>query len=167
MTGDETEIREMLALELYIVSQAKVLARREAEKTLAAVKKGKRLDALFPDDVIHTEPFSPLDTTASRLTMTPELADAIFRLKKPGPLGSVLSEGERLVVATVETRQVLREAVCRSKAETWRRELRDEKDTAARSAFIKALREKAVITIDESEVAQLTDETLDSLSIAQ
>lgn len=165
MTGDETEIREMLALELYVVSQARLLARREAEKTLASVKKGKRLDALFPDDVIHTQPFSPLDATAGHLTMTPELADAVFRLKKPGPLSSVFSERGREVVATVETRQVLREAVCRSKAETWRRELRDEKDAAARNAFIKALREKAVITTDESEVAQLTDETLHSLGV--
>jgi SurA N-terminal domain len=147
--GDEQQLRIEMATALYREAQAPALARRDAERALAALKKGKTLDAQFPGSVSHSMPFSALDTAGSMLSLAPPVIDEIFARQTPGPLSSVVTDGEGERVIAVVKREPLNERTCARGAASWRAELLAEKQEKARAAFLAELRAKATITIDE------------------
>ncbi len=162
-----------IAAQLLQKEGAKLKARAEAEKALAAVKAGKTLAELYPaaaepadDEKMRFEtetkpesqstgPFSSASGVFPKLGPAPELFTSVFAANGPQLLDRVYPAGEGFVVAQVTGRKQASENEYTTASEKLRDEARQAKRIELRQSFVNALRKGGQVTLNE---AALTSE---------
>ncbi len=152
------EVAGEIATTLYKRDQAKVLARAEAEKALAAVKGGQTLQKLFPlgadgpalqrfeteskPEAVETGSVSAgSDSVHPNLGPTPEIITATFAAQGPQVLEQVFPVGEGFLVAQVTERQKPSPEDFTQKRDELREQARRAKQIELEQSYLKALRE--------------------------
>ena len=163
--------REDIARELVTQERARELARKRAEETLAKVRSGRRLRDLFPPaapdkgkkvqpvlfggqalSAEETGPFGRSGEVVPRLGAVPGLAADAFQADAGKVLPKVYEGPTGVVVAVAKDRQRPDDArFAEQKAEVTER-LRGRREIQVESAWLKALREKAKVTINQAFV---------------
>lgn len=115
------EVRRQIAADLVKAQKAKDLARKQAEDTLAQLRSGKDLKALFPEkktepgqfdlssfttpQTAETETFHPGGGYIPGIGQAPNLSAAVFALTKPGAVPNApVEEGDTWYVFKLKSR---------------------------------------------------------------
>jgi len=112
------DVEEEIARLVYEERALKTLAKAAADKTLADLKAGKELDALFPapKEGDKPDPLAPKAETTGwfnkgskyvpRLGVAGDVTTAVFAADKAGPLDKVFDVSNRLYVVKVKEREL-------------------------------------------------------------
>ncbi|MBI3184776.1 MAG: SurA N-terminal domain-containing protein [Myxococcales bacterium] len=161
-----------IAKQLWTKAQAKELARAEANKTLEAVKAGKKLAELHPPnadtqanayrfqaeskpEAIETGEFSATTDSLPQLGPAPELVKAIFARPAPGPMEELHPTAEGFAVVVVTDRKRPSEEDFAKQREQLKAEAIQGKRYELRDAFLKALKKQGSVVINEEAIANL------------
>jgi peptidyl-prolyl cis-trans isomerase D len=162
------DVQMEIAAALWKREKAKVLAKAEAEKAVAALKAGKDLKALYPPAKEGEEPavrftpparpqamdsgeFNAATESIPRLGPAPALLPEIFAREAPGALEKPYSVGDGWVVANVTDRKLPSESDFEKHKESLQAEARRAKQFELRDEFLKALKKQGdVKTNDEA-----------------
>ncbi len=161
-----------IARELLQADMARADATRRAEEALARARKAKGLAELFPPEpgpqapkkgpppvklggvVLQVDDTGPFGRAGSpdvpRLGAQPQLFADAFAATAPGLLGRVYDTAAGPVIARVKERQRPDPAKFASQEESVERQLRDRREVQVESAWMKALREKARVRINDA-----------------
>lgn len=137
--------------------QAKTLAREAAEKLLAAVKAGEKLEVLA-EKVEHTGLFSrSYGAFVPRLGNAENLATTAFDLSKESPVAPEVYDidGTFVVAVLAERQEADPAALTPSKKDELRESLLTRKQEEALASHLKNLREKAEISIAPTLLSSL------------
>lgn len=169
-----------LAGQLYTKLKAKELAKADAEKALAELKKGKTLTELFPADAKDDKSnlFNFKAETRPELKETGEfnasaeavptlgggatVLKALMGLKAPGVVEQVLeiddgpaASTSGLAVVVLDERKTPSDADFAARKEQLQTEAIKGKQFEVREAFVKALKAKAAITTNEAGIDKI------------
>jgi peptidyl-prolyl cis-trans isomerase D len=161
-----------IAKQLYVRGESKALAQAEADKALAAVKSGKKLDALYPPEKteapqnqfnfeVESKPaaadsgeFNASAATLPKLGPAPVLLADLFARSEPGPLDKVYSVGEASVVADLTVRTKPTDAEFVAQQESLKHEALQAKRIELRESFLRAVRKSSAIVTNDSVLEQ-------------
>jgi peptidyl-prolyl cis-trans isomerase D len=158
-----------IATSLYKKDQAKVLAKAEAEKALAAVKGGQTLQQLFPAGAdgpalqrFETEAKPEAVETGSvsagsasvhpNLGPTPELIAAAFTAQGPQVLDQAFPAGEGFVIAQVTERKKPSPEDFTKQKDELREQARQAKQIELEQSYLKTLREAGKVTTNTEAI---------------
>jgi peptidyl-prolyl cis-trans isomerase D len=162
------EVRVEIAAQLFLKDKAKKLARVEAEKALAELKKGKALNELFPPDAKQdssafnfaqenrptskeTAEFSSTADAIPTLGPSAEAMKAIFDRKEPGVVESIITVGDALVLIAVTERKTPTDDGFEKEKHDLKLQAVKGKQFEVREAFLKALKQSgSVVTNDKA-----------------
>jgi peptidyl-prolyl cis-trans isomerase D len=157
-------VKGEVATDLLAGDRAKEIARRRAGEALGALKAGKSLSDLFPADgkrqvtfggqplqVEETGPVTAAAAAASvpRLGPAPELVKAAFAADGPKVLDGVFDTAAGPVVARVKERQKADPAEFDARKGEVAEALRARREAQIEQAWVRALREKGSVTVNE------------------
>ena len=166
------DVQNDIAKQLYVRGQSKQLAQAAADKALAAVVSGKKLDALYPPDKkepsqnqfnfeIETKPaaadtgeFNASAASVPKLGPAPTLMTDVFARSEPGPLEKIYTVGEALVVAQATVRTVPSDAELTTQKDALRNEAIRAKRIELRESFLRGLRKSGTIVTNENVLDQ-------------
>lgn len=157
------DVENDIATTMYKQAQAKELAKAEAEKALAAVKGGKKIQELFPPEkegqpalqrfetetkpeAVETGSFTAGGETVPYLGPAPQLMSAAFATQGPQTLDQVFPVGEGFVVAQVTERQKATDEEFAKKKDELREQARRAKQIELEDSFLKSLRKQGTVT---------------------
>lgn len=167
------DVENDIATTIYKQTQAKDLAKAEAEKALAAVKGGKKLQELFPPEkpgqpalqrfetethpeAVETGSFTAGGETVPYLGPAPQLIAAAFAAKGPQLLDQTFPAGEGFVVAEVTDRQKASDEEFTKKKDELREQARRAKQIEMEESFLKALRKQATVVNNTAAIEGVT-----------
>ncbi len=162
-----------IATTLYKQAQAKELAKAEAEKALAEVKGGKKIQELFPPEkagqpalqrfetethpeAVETGSFTAGGETVPYLGPAPQLISATFAAQGPQVLEQVFPAGEGFVVAQVTDRQKASDEEFTKKKDELREQARRAKQIEMEESFLKTLRKQATVVNNTAAIESVT-----------
>ncbi|HEY6104830.1 MAG TPA: SurA N-terminal domain-containing protein [Anaeromyxobacteraceae bacterium] len=164
-----TQVRGAIARELAETEAARALALKRAEAALAAVRAGKSLAALFPPAgqagagkkeppkgggpaiaAEETGPFTPAGDFVPRAGVVPGLAADAARADAGQALPRVYRSSEAAVVAQVKERRRPDPARYAEAREDVVRRLRARREAQVEAAWVKELRERATVRVNEA-----------------
>jgi peptidyl-prolyl cis-trans isomerase D len=166
------DVEREIAAELIVADQAKSAAMRQAEQTLAKVKAGESLEALWPPEkkpeekrsggfsikplggkpeAEATGPFSPSNDYVPQIGVSPEVAKAVLALGEKNTVAEKVFEvNGNLFVLALKSRQRPDMKELESKMDEYREKARSRKANETIEAFVKTLKESA--NIEKNEV---------------
>lgn len=165
------DVERELAAELMIDDQAKALAKKKADETLAQLQAGKTMEELWPPEekkeeekgmlrfdaggtkpaASATGPFSPSNDYVPHIGMDAALSRAALALDEKSPVAPQVFEvnGSYFVIALkLHERPDLKEL--EAKMDEYREKARAKKSGQTLDAFVKALKEKAKVERNEA-----------------
>ncbi len=166
------QVRPEIAAQLFVKEKAKALAKVEAEKALADAKAGKTLKELYPpsedamgDSFRFTQATKPEATSTSEFSSTamsipqlgtaPQAQAAIFGATGPKLLDQAFEVSDGYAVIAVDERKMPTDADFEANKATLRAEAEKAKAMELHEAFLKALRQTAVIVTNERAIDQV------------
>ena len=173
-------VKGELAAQLYTKEKAKELAKADAEKTLAELKKGKTLVELFPADAKEDKNFNFKAETRPEVKETGEFnasADSVPTLgggatvfkalmdqKTPGVVDQVLTIDDGpaasttgLAIVTLDERKLPSDEDFVAKKEQLQIEAVKGKQFEVREAFLKALKAKGSVTTNDKAIDKVLE----------
>ncbi len=166
------QVRPEIAAQLWTKEKAKAIAKADAEKCLADAKAGKTLKDLYPPSenpmgdsfrfAQQTKPeasltgeFNSTVPSIPQLGTAPVAQTAIFAASGPQLLDQVFEVGDGYAVIKVEERKTASDADYEASKASLRSEAEKAKALELHEAFLKALRQTAVIVTNERAVDQV------------
>lgn len=164
------QVKTEIATQLFIKEKARTIARAEAEKALAEIKKGKALADLFPADnktgdsnpfaftqetkptVKETAEFSATADAIPTLGAAPDAMKAVFARKDVGAIDQLFTVGDALTLITVTERKTTSDDDFEKQKDTLTLQAVKGKQFEVREAFLKALKQSGVVVTNEKAV---------------
>lgn len=173
-------VKGELAAQLYTKEKAKELAKADAEKTLAELKKGKTLVELFPADAKEDKNFNFKTETRPEVKETGEFnasADSVptlgggatvfktlMDMKAPGVVDQVLTIDDGpaastsgLAIVTLDERKLPSDEDFVAKKEQLQIEAVKGKQFEVREAFLKALKARGTVTTNDKAIDKVLE----------
>lgn len=163
-------VKDEIARELWVKDKSRALAKADADAALAALNAGKKLADLFPatpkdpekpgvvgkafekPEAQESGEFNSGAGLVPTLENSTEVLTATFRQDAPGPLKQVFSLNNVLVVAHVDERHKPSDAEFEKEKDTLKSEAIKGKQFELREAFIKSLKAKGSVVVNNSAV---------------
>ena len=161
-------VRKEIAGQLFVKEKAKGFAKAEAEKALAEVQKGKKLEELFPPaknegganmfaaetkpEAKETGSFNSTADDIPQLGKEPALKKTIFEMKAAGNIDHVLSVGDTLVVAVVDERKSPSDPDFDTQKTQLKIEAVKGKQFEVREGFLKSLKQIGTVVTNDSAI---------------
>lgn len=167
------QVRSMIAGQLAVREKARDLAKADAEKALAELKKGKKLADQFPaaeapaaekfapeskPQAKETGEFNSLAETVPQLGAAPEVAKAIFARTEAGTLETPVQVGDAYVVVVVDERKAPSDVDFAAKRAQLKTEAIKGKQFEVREAFLKSLSQGGNVVRNEKAIAKVMGE---------
>lgn len=166
-------VKGELGSQLWVKEKARALALTAANKALADVKAGKKLEALFPSDAEKTNQFAPETKpeaketgefnstveTIPQLGKSPEALAAIFARTEPGALDQLVTVGDAVSVVHVDERKMTSEADFEKQKVQLRLEAVKGKQYENREAFLKALKQSGSVVTNQKALDRVVGES--------
>lgn len=173
----ETRTLEMvkgeIAAQLLTREKAKVIAKAEADKALAALKGGKSLAELFPPsaeegkssfrfneqtkpEAVDTGDFNVSTTSIPQLGTSPEALKAITEATAPGMLPVVYEVGDGFAVINVDQRARPTDAEFETQKGQMKIEAIKGKQFELREAFVKSLKQTGSVVVNDRVIDQVS-----------
>jgi len=167
-------VRTEIASVLLTREKARTLAKAEADKALAGMKGGKSLAELYPisldapaknsfqfaaetkPEAIDTGDFNTTTLSIPQLGTAPEAIKAISDLSAPGPLNQVFDVGEGYAVISVDTRVRPTDSDFETQKQQMKVEAIKGKQFELREAFMKSLKQRGQVTVNDHVIDQLS-----------
>jgi peptidyl-prolyl cis-trans isomerase D len=165
-------VKGEIAAQLYVKEKAKGLAKAEADKALADVKKGKTLAELYPAEdkadqtgfnfaqerkpaTKETAEFSSTAETIPSLGASPEAMKAIFARTDAGLVDQLITVGDALVIVTVTERKAPSDEGFEKEKADLRLQALKGKQFEVREAFLKALKQSGTVVTNDKAVEKV------------
>lgn len=166
-------VKNEIATQLFLKEKAKAIAKAEADKALAEVKKGKTLTELYPPDAKgdtgsafsfnqetkptskETPDFSSSADSIPSLGASPETQKAIFARTEPGLLDGLVTVGDALAIVVVTDRKVPSDDAFEKEKVELKLQAVKGKQFEVREAFLKALKETGTVVTNEKAVDKI------------
>ena len=166
-------VRTEIASQLYLKDRAKAVAKAEAEKALAEVKKGKTLAELFPAEekkdgsnpfafAQETKPqakdtgeFSAAADAIPQLGTAPAAQKAIFDRKEAGLVDQLVEVGDALAIIVVDERKVPSDEDFAKQKDQLKLEAVKGKQFEVREAFLKALKQSGTVVVNDDAIKKI------------
>lgn len=165
-------VKGEIATQLFVKEKAKGLAKAEAEKALADVKKGKTLAELYPAEdkadqtafnfaqerkpaTKETAEFSSTAETIPSLGASPEAMKAIFARTDAGLVDQLITVGDALVIVTVTERKAPSDEGFEKEKADLRLQALKGKQFEVREAFLKALKQSGTVVTNDKAVEKV------------
>jgi peptidyl-prolyl cis-trans isomerase D len=167
------QVKTEIATQLFLKEKSKAIAKTEADKAMAELKKGKTLAELFPADAkpADSNPFgfgqdskptskdtaefnSSADAIPS-LGAAPEVMKAVFAKKDIGLLDQAFVVGDAITLVDVTERKVASDAAFEQEKDKLTLEAVKGKQFEVREAFLKSLKQSGTVTTNDKAVDKI------------
>lgn len=163
-------VKAEIASQLFVKEKAKALAKADAEKALAEVKKGKTLAELFPPapkkegespfafgqetkpEAKETGEFNSAADAIPQLGALPAVQKQIFDRKEPGLIDQLVEAGDALAVIVVDERKVATDEAFAAQKTQLQLEAVKGKQFEVREAFLKSLKQSGTVVTNDPAI---------------
>ncbi len=167
-------VKKDIASQLFIKQKAKALAKADADKALAEVKKGKKLDEMYPSHkaegatafAAETKPeakesgiFNSSVEEMPQLGKEASLKKTIFDLKEAGLIDQVVAVGETLMVATITERKLPTDTDFAAHKAQLQTEAVKGKQFEVREGFLKSLKQSGTVVTHDSAIEKVMSDS--------
>lgn len=168
-------VRTEIANSLWVKEKANELAKAEAVKALATVKKGKTLMELYAPaadaaqktgfafaadakpEAKETGDFNSSSEAIPQMGPAPEVMTKVFDRKEAGLIDEVIASGDGYVLVNVTERKVPSDSEFDTQKEQLKTEALKAKQYEVREAYVKALKQGAKVVQNEAAINRVVE----------